>query len=304
MLFVRNYRRPLGGDLKVFDYANHVAASGLFEPVLYLTAESTAEPPAALLPPGMPIVREAVSADAYFVAGFNWRILDDAGVRLADKPVVNLIQGLRHGLRSDPRSAFLSRPALRIGVSTAATSAVAAIGVNGPLVTIRNGIDTAAVERLGDVPKANCVFIAAAKRADMGRAIAAHVADAGVDVDLSCELVLREAFLRRMGRCTVAVLLPDPYEGFFLPALEAMVLGCAVVIPPIDGVSDFCANGSTCIAASYEAGALARAAIGIMRDTELAQRLTRAGRAVATDYSLERERREFHTVLRDYIEGN
>ena len=76
MLFIRDYNRMLGGHLKVFDYANHVAASGLFDPVLYLTPESTAQPPSALLPSEIRIVRDVVSADAYFVAGFNWEILD------------------------------------------------------------------------------------------------------------------------------------------------------------------------------------------------------------------------------------
>lgn len=303
MLFIRDYNRMLGGHLKVFDYANHVAASGLFDPVLYLTPESTAQPPSALLPSEIRIVRDVVSADAYFVAGFNWEILDQAGVHLGNRPVVNLIQGLRHGLLGDARSRYLMRPALRIGVSTAATNAVAAIGVNGPLVTIRNGVDTIAIERFGTVPKSNDVFIAATKNGEMGRAIAAELEDAGVGVDLACELLPRELFLRRMGRCSVALLLPHPYEGFFLPALEAMVLGCAVVIPAIDGISDFCANGSTCRSTAYEPGALTQAAIEVIRDAALAERLRTAARTVAAEYSLGRERREFHAVLKRYLES-
>ena len=162
------------------------------------------------------------------------------------------------------------RPALRIGVSTAATNAVAAIGVNGPLVTIRNGVDTIAIERFGTVPKSNDVFIAATKNGEMGRAIAAELEDAGVGVDLACELLPRELFLRRMGRCSVALLLLT-HTRIFLPALEAMVLGCAVVIPAIDGISDFCANGSTCRSTAYEPGALTQAAIEVIRDAALAE---------------------------------
>ena len=148
MLFVRTYHGMLGGHLKVFEYMHHVRASGLFDPVLYLTPDST-QSPREWLPQDTPIFERPIDADAYFVGGFNWRILDGAGVDVSRKLVVNLLQGLRHGAAGDPRQAYLSRPALRICVSPAVYESVRESGLcNGPIAMIRNGILPPVFEKL------------------------------------------------------------------------------------------------------------------------------------------------------------
>ena len=303
MLFVRTYHGMLGGHLKVFDYMHHVRALGAFEPVLYLTPNST-QSPREWLPSGTAILDRPVDAHAYFVAGFNWNLLDEAGVDLSGKPVVNLLQGLRHGIAGDPRTAFLSRPALRICVSPPVERAVRATGLaNGPIATIRNGIDTAQLAAFGASARDPRVFIAGIKDPDAARQIAAALQSRGVPYDLCVESLPREPFLRRMAACRVALTLPDPHEGFFLPPLEAMAMGCAVVLPHCPGASSYCIDGQTCLSPPPGIEAAANAAALLHEDAALRERL-RAGAADAVRrHSLENERAEFGAALRAYVSG-
>lgn len=301
MLFVRTYRGMLGGHLKVFDYLRHVAASGLYTPVLWVTDASTEMPPAELLPDDLRIVRAPIDADAYFVGGMNWEIFDGAGVTCAGKPVVNLLQGLRHGAPGDPRLAFLARPALRVCVSEAVERAVRETGVaNGPVVAISNGIDLAAVAAFRADRARDRVFIAGAKDAPLAHAVASRLQVLGIETDLLVTLVERSEFLRRLGASRAAVLLPLDVEGFYLPALEAMALGATVVMPPCEGSASFCRDGETCAIAPRDANALARTAAALLADPARCERIARDARAMAARHSLERERAHFVEALRTY----
>ena len=300
MLFVRTYNGMLGGHLKVFDYLHHVAASDIFEPVLYLTPESTASP-AEYLPDVVRTVRTPIEADAYFVAGFNWRILDEAGVNLAERPVVNLIQGLRHALPGDPRGAYLPRPALRVCVSPAVFAAVEATGLaNGPLVSIPNGIDLQSLAAF-KTAKRDCVFIAAAKNPQLAHELAQLLARDSIAADVSYELIEREAFLARMAACAIAVTLPAPDEGFLLPALEAMALECAVVLPQCEGAASYAIDGKTCLSPQYSAQALAACVRLLRANSALAAGLRHAATLMAAEHSLQREREQFIGALRAYV---
>ncbi len=301
MLFVRTYHSMLGGHLKVFDYLRHVAASGIYEPVLWLTAESAALPPAELLPPGCRIVREPIAADAYFTAGMNWRIFDEAGIEMGDAPVVSLIQSMRHATPGDPRRAELGRRALRVCVSERVARALRATnGVNGPIVAIPNGIDVSGLASLRG-ERAERVFIGGAKDAPRAEAIARHLRERGVETDLETVLIPREAFLRRIAASRVAVLLPHAYEGFYLPALEAMALGTAVVLPPCEGTADFCIDDRTCVVATEDGAALAKAAAALLRDRARTDRLAHEASLVAARHSLERECSLFSEALNAYV---
>lgn len=300
MLFVRTYNGLLGGHLKVFDYLKHVAASGLFEPVLFLTPDSTASPQ-EFLPEGVRTVRSPVEADAYFVAGFNWRILDEAGVNLAERPVVNLIQGLRHASPGDPRGAYLPRPALRICVSPSVFAAVEATGLtNGPLVSIPNGIDLQFLTAF-KTAKRDCVFIAGAKNPQLAHELAQLLARDSIASDVSDELIERKAFLARMASCAIAVALPAPDEGFFLPALEAMALECAVVLPQCEGAASYAIDGKTCLSPQYSAQALAACVRLLRANSALAAGLRHAAKLIAAEHSLQREREQFISALRAYV---
>lgn len=301
MLFVRKYPYFLGGHLKVFDYLAHVAASGLFEPRLYL-APGSIDPGPSLVADTIERTATLVEADAYFVAGFNWNMLDQAGIDTTQKPVVNLVQSMLHTKPEDPRYSFLGRPALRICVSSAIAEAVAAIPhVSGPIVAIPNGIDLTYLAQFATVEKDDRIFIAGAKNGMMAQDVANMLSARGVAVDLCIELVPRDAFLARMASCTVAIVLPHPDEGFLLPALEAMALGTTIVIPHTVGPASYCIDGKTCFATEYSAEALCAGAMRLREDQELRARLRRAGLREAAAHSLADERRRFIEVLREYV---
>lgn len=301
MLFVRTYQGMLGGHLKVFDYMGHVAASALFKPSLYLTPQSV-KPPAGLLPQTVRVFDRPVEAAAYFVAGMNWQLFDQAGVDTNGKPVVNLVQGLRHALPGDPRRAFLTRRALRICVSPAVEQAVRATGLaNGPLLTIRNGLDISALCAFNAPVKHERVFIAGVKNAAVAQALAQELTIRGIETDTCCTLIPREEFLARMGRSRIAVCLPDPHDGFFLPALEAMALDCVVVMPHCEGAKTFCIDGTTCVATAYTPQALADAVARVWSNDGLENALRLAGKSIAAEHSLERERQAFIAALTEYV---
>lgn len=304
MLFVRTYHGMLGGHLKVFEYMHHVRASGFFEPILYLTPEST-QSPGEWLPQGTAIVDAPVEAQAYFIGGFNWRVLDEAGVDLRDKPVVNLLQGLRHAAPGDARREFLSRPALRICVSPAVYDGVRESGlITGEVAMIPNGIDLEYLSRVRAREKRRCVFIAGSKQPHAAQAFAAELATRGIDCDLCVDIVAREVFLSRMSSCDIVAALPDPQEGFFLPPLEAMAMGCAVVLPHCAGASSYAFDRRTCLSPALEVAALLAAIAELRADGRLLSRLRDGGMQIAAEHSLSRERAEFTAAFRRYLEAS
>lgn len=95
MLFYRDYRGFTGGHLKVRDYFEHLRASESFEPKVYLTPGSRPDH----LWPAESLVAEydPDSADVLFIAGLDWMALSAWPGIENRKPVVNLIQHVRHG---------------------------------------------------------------------------------------------------------------------------------------------------------------------------------------------------------------
>jgi len=299
MLFVRRWGGVNGGQIKVSDYAKHVAGSGLFEPWLFLAPESTPLDP-SLAFAGLRRADDPDAADAYFLAGLDWRVLDAAGVRIGDRPVVNLIQGFGHADLGDPKHAYLERPALRICVSPAVAAEIDATGrANGPMVTIENGIDVAIATR--PLERARRVVIAGEKNASVALEVASALEARGVPVEVLTATIARDAFLDALAGASVAVVLPHEREGFFLPALEAMALGCAVVVPDCEGTRTFCIDGQSASVCAYAAGAIADAALRVWDDPALAARLTAGGRVQAERHSLARERAQFVDALEAYV---
>ncbi len=146
------------------------------------------------------------------------------------------------------------------------------------------------------------VFIGGLKNAIAARACAEALRSAGAEADLCDEAIPRGEFLQRMKACEVAILLPDPVEGFFLPALEAMALGSALVVPDCVGARSFCRDGDNCLMPDYEPPAMASAALELLRDQAMRTRLQLEARKTAGQFTLERERAQaveaFHEVIK------
>jgi glycosyltransferase involved in cell wall biosynthesis len=91
-------------------------------------------------------------------------------------------------------------------------------------------------------------------------------------------------------------------EGFYLPALEAMASGCAVVCDDAMGNRGFCIDGETCLVVERDDVEGHVAAVErLLGDGELRQRLRRQGREVAACYSLEEERARFYRLLDEHV---
>lgn len=296
LLFRREFHGLTGGHLKVWHYYGHARESRRFTPRMFLTPGSVQGPDnpwSADSNPPLDAWNPAAAA-ALFVAGLDWNDVPDP----CPVPVINLVQGVRHAAEGDPRRTFLGRRAIRICVSEEVADAIRGTGeVNGPVHVIPNALD---LSDMPPVPAARdvVVVIAGMKNPALARRVACALGADGLQVDCLLDPLPRPEFLARLGRARVAVTLPLEREGFFLPALEAMALGCLVICPDCIGNRGFCRDGETgfrppasldAIVAAVRAAVAADAAtVGAMRSAA-AEEVERHGIA--------RERRAFLEIL-------
>ena len=212
------------------------------------------------------------SEDVLFVAGTDWRYLDAMCLRGTDHPRVNLVQGVRHADPGTELYRYLPRPAVRICVSAEAADALAATRRSrGPIVAIPNATDVPLRETNGaacsTAPEARTrlVTIVGYKRPDLARALSERLDGLSIRHELVTGVRERDAFLSLLGESRVAVCLPNPTEGFYLPALEAMACGCVVVTLDAVGNRGFCLDWRNCFVARDAAGSLADAVVRAVR---------------------------------------
>ena len=260
LLFHRRVRQENGSQIKVRDYFAHAQHSRRYVPRVYFTDDSAERPDG--LWAGIPREPEWAPqrAAALFVSGVDWEAVPGDN----ERPVINLIQSLRHARAGHPLRAFLSRPAVRICVSEEVTEAIHATGeVNGPVLTIRNALDTAALP-LPRVVRDVDVLVAGLKAPDLAAETVDLLRRAGVAVAALEARLPRAEFLDWIGRSRVVVLLPLPDEGFFLPPLEAMALRSVVVCPDSIGNRGHCRDGVTCLVPNWTAADLTAAALAAL----------------------------------------
>jgi glycosyltransferase involved in cell wall biosynthesis len=305
IVFVRDFRGFTGGHLKVFHYFNHVLASRSVEAKIYFTPASRWDPTNPWFGSETPISTFAdADADAFFVAGLDWDIFDRAEIDLSRKPVINLVQGVRHANPADPRFRFLSREAIRICVSNEIAARIQETErVRGKVIVIEAGIDLDDLKRFKNHSKSELVFLGGSKNPGLAARLASDLARHGIKVDLQTRPMPRDAFLTRLAAASIAVLLPLREEGFFLPALEAMVVGAAVVVPDCVGNRSFCLPGKTCLMPDYSHDGLREAVLRLAADSSLQAVLVNGGYETAKVHSLTTERKRFHSLL-DYVVGN
>ena len=240
--------------------------------------------------------------DVVFVSGTDWRrvIPEDQRPQYA-KPVINLVQHVKHACENDTlgRHMLLRHKAIRICVSAEVERAILATGrVRGPVFTIPDAIDVAEVEHLAAAASRDIdVLVAASKQPELGAAIAAALRDSGHTVHLSDTRVPRPQLIALMGRARAAVLLPNPKEGFYLPAVEAMAAGTLVVCPDCIGNRSYCIDGENCFRPAFDRSAIVAAAERALRDEVGRAAMIAAATATARAHDLALERRAFLEVL-------
>lgn len=298
LLFHRDFRGYTGGHGKVWNYFNHALALGMDARVHLVPGSVRGEPnPWRACPERIEDDWSPAGADMLFVGGMDWQAVP-AGLERRI-PVVNLVQHVRHADPGLPLRGFLRRPALRICVGTAVADAILGTGeVAGPVRVIPAAIDIDA----GAATRARgaAVFVDGLKNPALAAALAERLRADGREVDLSVAWQPRAAYLARLARARVAVPLPHATEGFYLPGLEAMALGCAVAMPPCVGSAEYARDGENCLMPEARVEALA-GAVARLDDAALRDRLVAGGREASARHGLEAERAAFAQALAGFV---
>jgi glycosyltransferase involved in cell wall biosynthesis len=302
VLFHRDFRQFTGGHLKVWNYFNHVRASQSYEPRIAFTAESKWDETNPWW-----AAKEYVTdwnpetADVLFLAGADWKRLPLTPANEFSKPIINLIQHPRHADPDNEVHRFLTNRAIRICVSNQTAEAIKATGkVNGPLFVIPNGIDLADFPTSASLSERPIeVLICGLKVPDLARQIQKRLErDENIAVTPLLDWLPRANYFRNLASAKIAVMLPRPREGFYLPALEAMACGAIVVCPDCIGNRDFCRDGVNCFRPNYDVeeiiGAIYRA---LALSADEADRMRSHASDTVKEHSLERERESFLEIL-------
>lgn len=292
LLFRRDFGGYTGGHGKVHDYFLHAAAHAAWQATVYMDPSSTWDDNPWRDAEAQAFSREFAPqhADALFLGGMDWL----AYPRDSGRPVINLVQHVRHGDLTHPLSEFLRRRAIRICVSQPVADAILATGqVNGPVRVIHAALN------LPSVPEGVArrgIFIDAIKQPDLGRHIALGLAGYD-DVTLSDTRMSRSEYARALSRSEIAVLLPHAAEGFYLPALEAMASGCAVVVPDCIGNRAYLSPGVNAIVPTLAGDDIVDAVHRLVEQPALRAHIADAGRRTASGFALAAERSAFHALL-------
>jgi alpha-1,3-rhamnosyl/mannosyltransferase len=106
-------------------------------------------------------------------------------------------------------------------------------------------------------------------------------------------------FVARLMRAATAVVVPSTYEGFGLPALEAMTAGTTVVATACGALPEVCADAALLV--RPETAEIAAAIGEALAGGGEIERLRAAGRARAATFSWERAARETAAVYEDVL---
>lgn len=127
--------------------------------------------------------------------------------------------------------------------------------------------------------------------------------DAGLAVPDDCAGVVRFANrvgtfeeLARLYRTATCLLFPSFYEGFGLPALEAMAHGCPVVASNIPALREVCGDAALYCNPNDSRGIAEKIRL-VARDRQVRERLRRNGLIRAKKFSWEESVRQTFAVL-------
>jgi hypothetical protein len=295
VLFYRDYRGFTGGHLKVYDYFQHVNKSDSYRASICI-APTSSKDHLWKDEAGCISTYDPYQADILFIAGLDWIALNPFPQIDEQVPIVNLIQGMGHARLGDPRREFLSRRATRICISSQVAKVVQESGAcNGPVHVIPNGIDFRLVPQTTE--RDVDVFVGGLKQRSVAHELASLLRKAGLTIDVATQRIPRAHFLARMIRARIAVLLPLSQEGFFLPALEAMALGCVVVCPDCVGNREFCIDRTTCLMPAADPHSLQSSVLEILNNPSLESSLRSAGLAARDKFDISYEREAFLRIL-------
>jgi glycosyltransferase involved in cell wall biosynthesis len=100
-----------------------------------------------------------------------------------------------------------------------------------------------------------------------------------------------------MNRADIVVTLPFPVEGFYLPALEAMAMGKALVCPDCIGNRSFCQHEINCLMPAFQLDSIEAAVLRLLSAPDLTRKLKERAFSDSQTYNIERERTQFSQIL-------
>ncbi|MYE12961.1 MAG: glycosyltransferase [Gammaproteobacteria bacterium] len=312
--FHRAFKAVTGGEVKHSHYFAHAGHLAGFSTRIAFTGGPLNEALAAERRRLWPVGNVEGAAgwtpaqeDMLFLAGTDWRYLSARGLGGTDHPRLNLVQHVRHADPDTELWSYLPRRAIRICVSPEVADAITRTGrPQGPVIAIPNATELPPWdwERAGGCgawkDRQRPVAVVGYKDPELAASLSERLRRDGVEHEVLARVRARGSFLSQLAETRVAVCLPDPTEGFYLPALEAMASGCVVVTVDAVGNRGFCRDGENCIVAERDPESLARAvghAFWLRQDAR-GRFLASAADTVAA-HALHVERSRFHAVLRD-----
>ncbi len=133
-----------------------------------------------------------------------------------------------------------------------------------------------------EVPDARLVLTG--RRGPCSEAVARHIADAGLDDAVDVLGRVDRQILNAWYRRSTAVVIPSEYEGFGLPALEAMQTGTPLIVANA-GASPEIAGDAALVVPPRSAEELAAAMIRVATDPLTADQLSARGRERAARFT-------------------
>ena len=310
-----------GGVIKVLDYAEHGVEAG-FDVTLWSESDHSDAATIASLPVLQRLLSHGVthrrldelpglgltSDDrVLFSEPAHAAVIDRTTAKLGQ--VIHLVQGTRHATptwNSGLHFRLLHRPLVRVVVSDQVREAIDPhVNTRLPVHTVIEGhdIDYFAAPRS---PKPNAIarVLYSTWKSDLGDRVA-ELVDPQVATFIAMRGSVDWPTLRnRYQNADIFLGTPGPEEGFYLPGLEAMAAGCAVVMSLVGGNAAYGESEVNMIACPYDdAAAHATALIGLAGDAQRRQALVTAGRQAADRHRLDRERDEAIAIMREPL-GN
>jgi hypothetical protein len=279
-----------------------VRASSRYEARIRFTEESAWGPanPWSAAPEHVVRSEDDIDADVLFLSGVDWNMIDRAWWPESPKPVINLIQHVWHADPNDRlgRARFLSNKAIRICVSPEVTRAIERTGrVRGPAFTIPDAVDVEGLAgHVGRAARDLDLLVLANKQPQRGHTVLERLAGAG-RIHIIDARSPHDEVVGLIARAAVTVFVPNPKEGFYLPALEGMALGTLVVCPDCVGNRSYCLDRVNCFRPAYSVEAIvADAREALARREQLNGMIEHASRT-ASSHDLRHERAAFLTIL-------
>lgn len=316
-----------GGVIKILDYAHHAASGGVARVTLWaprmpepdnmihtLPVLSSLEEASNVSVRSLDDLRFDSNAEPWvlFTEPTHHALIERAAHRPLGARLIHLIQGTRHANPSwsDGRNyRLLHRPMSRIFVTDQVADAVAPL-VNRRFITrsILEGHDggyfaAGAPERTTTRSVFRVLY--PTWKGDLGDRVASVLAD---DPSFTFDAIRGDVgwpeLRRRYHAADLFICAPGPEEGFYLPGLEAMAAGCAVVSASVGGNESYLEEGHNVVHAAFDdADAHAQAIRRIAGDAELRRALISGGRATVELHRLDREREQFLNMLASLAEA-